>query len=168
VSFEASDDSVFEEHSCELPVSKGQSPETEVRGSVGNGTKGKLDRLNELMDEDVSERRSMAVDCWMFSEQEVFNSEVSNVLGLWLVHLYLLCINHVFFLLAFGSFWLGLFLQLNVVWLNVMHGMVRSDVLLMFAVENNRLGEKHHWYADHSSEEAENAQTLLKFVRSQD
>jgi hypothetical protein len=68
MSFEASDNSIFKEHSCELTVSKRQSPETKVRGSVGDCTKGKLDRLNELMDEDISERGSMGVHCCVFSQ----------------------------------------------------------------------------------------------------
>jgi hypothetical protein len=47
---------LFDEHGSQLRVSKGERPQSEVRGSVGDGTEDKLDGLDHLMDEEASER----------------------------------------------------------------------------------------------------------------
>merc|ERR1719272_2299614 len=48
-------ETLFEEDSSELRVSKGESPQSEVRGSVGDRSENKLDGLNHLMDEKSAE-----------------------------------------------------------------------------------------------------------------
>jgi hypothetical protein len=67
-------------------------------------------------------------------------------------------------LLSLSCFWLGLLLELNVIWNCVVHGMMGSGVFFMFGVENEGLWEKHHWYTNQSDEEASNTKTLLETV----
>ena len=43
------------EHMCELRVSQTQSPQSQIRGSVGDGSKNELNRFDQLMNEDLSE-----------------------------------------------------------------------------------------------------------------
>jgi len=46
---------VFEEDSCQLSMGEGKSPESEIRGGVGNCTKHEFNSFNQLVDQDVCE-----------------------------------------------------------------------------------------------------------------
>jgi len=48
-------ETLFEEDSSELRVGKGESPQSEVGGSVGDRSENELDGLNHLMDEEAAE-----------------------------------------------------------------------------------------------------------------
>ena len=52
---EAWNETVVEEHFRQLRVGKRQSPKTQVGGSVRNGTKHELDRLNQLVNHHLAE-----------------------------------------------------------------------------------------------------------------
>ncbi len=43
------------EHMCELRVSQTQSPQSQIGGCIGDGSKNELNRFNQLMNEDLSE-----------------------------------------------------------------------------------------------------------------
>ena len=71
---EARNEAVIEEHLGELGVSKGQSPQTKVRSSVGDGTEHELNGLNQLMDHHFA--KVMGMSCVVAS---TLNNVIANV-----------------------------------------------------------------------------------------
>jgi len=135
---------LLQEHKGELGVSEGESPQTQVGGSVGDGTKHELDGLNQLVDSQLSQVDVVATFGLLVQQIVVqlhlFLEFIINTLGLNHFHLIWWCINT----------------ASSHVWLNILWGMaVISISSVLWHTSSNWtalgrawLNEQHDWHTD--------------------
>ena len=152
MTFECRHNSVFYEDYCKLTVSQWESPETKVRGGIGDSSQYEFDGLNKLVDYNVHGSGTMTIIILrLISQQSLSRVRVNKLLLMVMVVCMALFIGRLvcgldnctccFFL--FNIFQRNLFKLHALLVLQIVICSMAS-MLLHFLDQDNWLRDKHH------------------------
>ena len=161
VSLECGHYCVFYEDSSQLTVSEGEGPQTQVGRGVRNGSQHELDRLNQLVNEDVCEVRTVSlVGLRLVLQHHLIGYVLTGSERVFAIRLTVVVVS---ISLGYLLIWLTLMMVgillscctlskrnlLELLALLVMYIVVKSLVgmMLHLLLQDQRLREEHHWCA---------------------